>query len=73
MQSMASISLAKRFSRLPLGVDSKKDMGEWSTFFSRSRCNWRDAIIPPIEMATVVPKMAMPERIEHNKGVFVAQ
>lgn len=61
MQSMASISLAKRLSRLPLGVHSKKDMGERSTFIRRSMCKWREAMMPQMEMATVVPKMATPE------------
>ncbi|KAG7277300.1 hypothetical protein CRUP_036969 [Coryphaenoides rupestris] len=60
MQSMASISLANRLSRLPLGVHSKKDMGEWSTLLSSSACRWREAMMPHREMATVVLKRAMP-------------
>lgn len=62
MQSMASISLAKRLSRLPLGVHSKKDIGERRTLISRSMCKWREAMMPQMEMATVVPKIAMPEQ-----------
>lgn len=60
MQSMASISLEKRLRRLPLGVLSKKDMGEWRTLLRRSKWRWRDAIIPPSEIATVVPKIPIP-------------
>lgn len=33
-ESMVSISLAKRFTRFPLGVFSKKDMGERRTSYS---------------------------------------
>lgn len=58
---MASISLEKRLRRLPLGVHSKKDIGERSTLISRSACRWEEAMMPQTEMATVVPKMAMPE------------
>lgn len=38
-ESMVSISLAKRLTRFPLGVRSKKDMGEHRT--SHSRDWWR--------------------------------
>ena len=34
IESMVSVSLEKRFTRLPLGVRSKKDMGERSTLYS---------------------------------------
>lgn len=34
-ESMVSISLAKRLTRLPLGVFSKKDMGDRRTSYSK--------------------------------------
>lgn len=48
-ESMVSISLEKRFTRFPLGVRSKKLMGDLRTLCSRLRCRCRDARIPPID------------------------
>ena len=45
---------------MPLGVHSKKDMGEWRTLWRRSAWRWREAMMPPREMATVVPNTATP-------------
>lgn len=48
-ESMVSISLAKRLTRLPLGVRSKKDMGERRTSYSMDWWRQRDARMPPID------------------------
>lgn len=49
-ESMVSISLAKRLTRLPLGVRSKKDIGERSTSYSMDWWRQRDARMPPMDM-----------------------
>lgn len=49
-ESMVSISLAKRFTKLPLGVRSKKDMGERRTSYSMDWWRKRDARMPPMDM-----------------------
>ena len=49
-ESMVSISLAKRLTRLPLGVRSKKDMGERRTSYSMDWWRKRDARMPPMDM-----------------------
>lgn len=49
-ESMVSISLAKRLTRLPLGVRSKKDIGERSTSYSMDWWSKRDAMRPPMDM-----------------------
>lgn len=51
MESTVSNSLEKRFTRFPLGVRSKKLMGERRTLCSRSRCRWREAKMPPMDNA----------------------
>lgn len=48
--SMVSISLAKRLTRLPLGVRSKKEMGERRTSYSMDWWRQRDARIPPMDV-----------------------
>lgn len=48
--SMVSISLAKRLTRLPLGVRSKKDIGERRTSYSMDWWRQRDARMPPMDM-----------------------
>ena len=48
-ESMVSISLEKRFTRLPLGVRSKKEMGDRSTSWSMLWWRYREARIPPID------------------------
>ena len=49
-ESMVSISLAKRLTRLPLGVRSKKDMGERRTSYSMDWWRQRDARMPPMDV-----------------------
>lgn len=49
-ESMVSISLAKRLTRLPLGVRSKKDIGERRTSYSMDWWRQRDARMPPMDM-----------------------
>ena len=49
VESMISISLEKRFTRFPLGVRSKKLIGDLRTLCSRLRCRCREANIPPID------------------------
>lgn len=49
-ESMVSISLEKRLTRFPLGVRSKKDMGERRTSCSMDWWRQRDARMPPMEM-----------------------
>ncbi|TNN23082.1 hypothetical protein EYF80_066801 [Liparis tanakae] len=48
--SMVSISLAKRLTRLPLGVRSKKEMGERRTSYSMDSWRQRDARMPPMDV-----------------------
>jgi len=48
--SMVSISLAKRLTRLPLGVRSKKEMGERRTSYSMDWWRQRDARMPPMDV-----------------------
>lgn len=50
IESMVSISLEKRLTRFPLGVRSKKDMGERKTSCSMDWWRQRDAKMPPMEM-----------------------
>lgn len=59
--SMVSISLAKRLTRLPLGVRSKKDIGERRTSYSMDWWRYRDARTPPMDMDREYPKTATPE------------
>lgn len=51
MESTVSNSLENRFTRFPLGVRSKKLMGDRRTFCSRSRCRRREAKMPPMDTA----------------------
>ena len=51
IESTVSSSLEKRFTKFPLGVRSKKLMGDRRTLCSRSRCRRREAKMPPMDTA----------------------
>lgn len=60
-ESIVSMSLAKRFTKLPLGVCSKKLSGDISTSYSTLTWSRREAFIPPMliineEMSTKTPR-----------------
>lgn len=52
-ESIASISLEKRFSKFPMGVCSKKTIGDLATFLSNCRNSLCDANTPPRRTAAV--------------------
>ena len=47
VSSMTKMSLEKRFTILPRGVVSKKDIGECIIFSNIPRCKFLDAVIEP--------------------------
>lgn len=62
MSSIVLISLLKRFIIRPMGVVSKKDMGECAMFRKMPACNWRPARTFPMYSASEAPTMNIPVR-----------